>query len=79
MHYIRGDFTPVTKVCTIVILVPTEQGSKGIKLRHLNFDPDPCHTRTGPCVTLGSYTRNNSHVLSLRLENKSLFGGVNAF
>ena len=41
-----------TKVSTIVTLVPAEQGRYRLKLRHLNFNPYPSRTRTGPWVTL---------------------------
>ena len=33
-------------------IVPAEQGRQRVKLRHLNFDPYPSRTHTGPCVTL---------------------------
>ena len=45
-----------TQVRKIVTLVPAEQESKRLKLRHLNFNPYPSRTRAGPCVTFGSYS-----------------------
>ena len=44
--------SPGTKVRTIIILVPTEQGRQRVKLRHLNFDPYSSRSHTGPWATL---------------------------